>query len=973
MGLPKEGSGWDLIGSTTNSSLYYWDSSRQCLRCSSQSLSTAEESRVYLVSPALTGEVTLEVAKYNYSNYTFQVWSAIEDAEGALALGEEMVTLGTDELSSTSESSSWFGPVTFDFEEPTRMAIYLAGTSMRNFTYTPTEPTEELIIYNASCVSKNLYSDAEGLYTIQFTDINLQNTGDYSYDEGELRLRLYDLYAEVFLSPEVEMPAMENGTEAFNAADFTFSADAYADTDVEITNGVERVLTLVETTTGAQWSGNVHAFLYPYERHYSFSPEAIVFGVTDANGSTRQLTLSNIGTLDVVVTSIEYPEEISAEVEFPFTLTNAGDTTGVSSMGIDFCFKTDEIGSKAGVIKFAIEGEEEPIEIAWTGVIRDPSYFFQDFEEYEAGDRPEQGYVYNNSLWSVATPSGYTSMALCNTSVSESSRVVLPRIKAEEGDIMMLTAGYTSAARYGVSVQISSDRENWTTLMGRTTSVEAYQPSFIDQNDGVLTKDGEDYSFSLPAGEWYIAIEGQACYVDNIYLPIVTPAADDLVILSSVQDANGMVNNQYAGSITIANLGANSYEPDAYEVVMHVGDQEVVPSETEAFEANTTVTYQFVFTPHFTGVVPVYFSWSNGDITLATEAVEVEFVEETASGTIIVGDENGSLTNAALSMYGTRAPFSTTAPLVENALFFPASLLAEYGLKEGMKITAMSYLGYDKGVYGMTDSGYSGYVAYIGDYTVKVKQGTFGSVSDSGFSFTDEDAAFTDDDIVYSNSAHTFQPAGTTTEAAEIYYAEFDVPVDYEGDDLAISQYNMVSGYETNISTSGSSMVCLVENTAYSGYGKVSWETYGTAYAGGTVRSLPVIKLYYVNPSPKVSGYVTTEDGPVEGAQLTLACGDVYYTGTTDIDGYYEIAVVQSTLEYVLTVEVEGFESMSQEVTFTDDEDQTVDFQFITSSIISIAEDSFSESPVYNLQGIRVTGTLRPGIYIINGKKVQIK
>ena len=77
---------------------------------------------------------------------------------------------------------------------------------------------------------------------------------------------------------------------------------------------------------------------------------------------------------------------------------------------------------------------------------------------------------------------------------------------------------------------------------------------------------------------------------------------------------------------------------------------------------------------------------------------------------------------------------------------------------------------------------------------------------------------------------------------------------------------------------------------------------------------LPIIHLHVDKEASTLSGTVTDGTNPVEGAEVKIADGDVYYKGTTDAEGKYSFTVYQDKRNYSLTVKKSGYFDYSDEI-----------------------------------------------------------
>ena len=139
----------------------------------------------------------------------------------------------------------------------------------------------------------------------------------------------------------------------------------------------------------------------------------------------------------------------------------------------------------------------------------------------------------------------------------------------------------------------------------------------------------------------------------------------------------------------------------------------------------------------------------------------------------------------------------------------------------------------------------------------------------------------------------------------------------------------------------------------------------------------PWVRIYEVDLcSGKVikstlSGSVTCNGKPVQGATVNLRSSEAFYECTTDEAGYYKINVDRSDLAYQLTASADGYysyhESLPIEVRGNVVKDIVLSPMTSINSV-STTTDKPSDAARYNVNGQRV-GQGSRGIVIMNGKK----
>lgn len=124
-----------------------------------------------------------------------------------------------------------------------------------------------------------------------------------------------------------------------------------------------------------------------------------------------------------------------------------------------------------------------------------------------------------------------------------------------------------------------------------------------------------------------------------------------------------------------------------------------------------------------------------------------------------------------------------------------------------------------------------------------------------------------------------------------------------------------------------------------------------------------------------LSGRVTCNGKPVNGATVNLRSSEKVYDATTDEFGYYTINVDRTDLTYQLTAWADGYYSYyeSQPIEIKGRVVKDIDLKPMTAiNSVSITGDIPSDAARYNISGQRVEQGTR-GIVIVNGKKYLTK
>ena len=80
---------------------------------------------------------------------------------------------------------------------------------------------------------------------------------------------------------------------------------------------------------------------------------------------------------------------------------------------------------------------------------------------------------------------------------------------------------------------------------------------------------------------------------------------------------------------------------------------------------------------------------------------------------------------------------------------------------------------------------------------------------------------------------------------------------------------------------------------------------------------MPVVHFYIDKEPTTLSGVVTDGTNPVEGVEVKVQDGEVYYDGTTDAEGKYSFVIYQDQRSYAFTATKTGYFNYADSVSFT--------------------------------------------------------
>ena len=411
-------------------------------------------------------------------------------------------------------------------------------------------------------------------------------------------------------------------------------------------------------------------------------------------------------------------------------------------------------------------------------------------------------------------------------------------------------------------------------------------------------------------------------------------AADGFYIDRMDAPTAAEVNKPYTVTVRATNYLARALAAADYKAQLHFGPSTVKEAATTDVGAQAQGTYTFTLYPHEAGQYKaVVVLKLNAGTQTVSDTVNVTVAEEQTSLLVQVGDSTGTQGNAPVTMNFKRSQTET---------LYPAP---ELRLAGGTLIKAISYRGHI-----MTYSPKS-YDARVSVWLANTDEQSYGG--------TFAEADTTQMTRVFAGTV-TYKGTGIDKKTVTLLDIPFSQPFRYEGKSLKVVVISEADDWMTANFVSDNS---LTDNSYYrsTDNGKLSEQAWHKAGFGNP--SAPVAWLV-TDPSCTVSGRITGNAGSgVAGATVTLASGDIVYTGISQADGSFAITVRQPSLTYTATVRAAGYNDATAAVTIG--HELNVALSPTTADGISTAEaDRKGRVEYFDLNGRRVA-VPHAGVYIV--------
>ena len=874
--------GWShIVGYTGYGSLYsYYATSgvdgTGTLYCGSQQ-STLD----YLVTPAITGSMTIQV-KLSY-NGTIQFYAINEAEDGTLTPGDLLL-----EKSYSSEEGAVFAEMAISNLNGQRVGIVGKNAYLDNFAV---NGTAEIVYMPGLTVTREGYTswiypncDVDNHFTYEFTNITVTNTGERDIALGE---EGFSISIAPQNKPDQVVKTLEIPVALAMGESYTFESIMVEETyDASWTeaNGRKR-MDIYENMGGTSCTGNwiqPNPYLPGMSVKYGTNDlsEAINAGKFGGFGmigeaTSRVATVKNTGAAPLVGTVTLTAEgcfsidnttiNLAAGESADYTLTASAETPGIFT----------------GELVFAGDGVES-VTIPLSATVLDATKFFEPFTNNASSTNIPEGWYAPTGNWTKTNnTNGDNNYAKCGLLAPH--KLITPLLKVTEGEKMTFEASKQSgSSEQFVNVYYSADRVEWTLV--KEIPASEMEGSYGNVVFKTFVVEG------VPAGDYYIAFESGYCLIDNVYGFERVPVDYDVVVNKFDIPGTTMANNDVTAKVTLQNLlneAVAEYAPALYFAGVKVAEAEPVE-----IPANGTAVVEFTFVPNEVGTFPAKaeFVFSE-DYTVTTNEVEVTVNEESANTLVQVGNPTAT---------GTSVPVSLLYNNSESETIYTAEQL---GIDANSMITSLTYKGYSTGSKTLTPT-VTIWLANADDATLVNGTANVPLYNTDGMTKVFEEVV-------------TFEPKGSSSETVDMLVANLSEPFMYTGGNLRVIVRSVNDDwtsfyFEYDGNVSGQCVYRRNDNQ----------DTFLNGTTVSATYNMPVVYLGIQKEAVTYSGVVNDTDGnPLEGVTVTLTsqagrgatAGPAVYTATTDEEGKFEVNVVQADKTYDATFSKDGYKDVNIE------------------------------------------------------------
>lgn len=874
----------------------------------------------YLITPTVTGASTIKVKKEKNYDCFLRICK-MKKVNGKYVVDGNPIYSSADD-DDFSSASDWY-EVNVEEVNGVRLGILASNVGLDDFEAESAkiELKKEMSITASSSIGTYTDANADGKYTFEF-NVTVKNTGGATLNPGDAgyQVDIKNAAGKVVKTIAIDktLAAGESYTipvsVTLNIADYPDASYYYAYEGISETKTTIAKVTpvayapVLKLTNGSKEIGDDYVLNFGNLK----TAKTEVFTVTNNGGKT--LNVSKIEVSNGFLTDVTAPISVAPH----------------ESAQIKVTMDVSVVGAKNGTLVLETDGGSKTIVLK--GNVLDATSWFEDFE---GGKLPAGMMIIgNDNVWSISDRAyslktdDNKKAAVANNSSSKAI-LVSPLLEISEGESLAFDAA-RQYSKGNLEVMYSPDRQNWTTVKTMNTEDFSSEKVSYDYKYSLVTIEG------IPAGKYYIGFSSNGCYIDNIAGFKLADVAHDWSLTKTDIPTSGEVNSVLKVAATLLNVNAKNEENDGYTAELYVDGQPVASAKSVAIAGGESANFTFSFVPHSVGTVSTYVKFSAGDYKVESTPVDVVIGEEQVNSDYKIGE-----VASVLDKYG---PFTMYDKKSEAEILYPVSKLV--GLSKGAKISKIVFCGT------MSADVTSNMVVYI-ENTTEVSLPSPYSVHS-----VETMTKVYEGDYAFKSLANI----------GDLFVINLAEPFIYEGGGIRI----FVSSTSQNWRTAKFEIVADDEKLAYmrSSDNDITTRSFSS-------KPLPVVHFVVTNEPATIAGVITDSETnkAVANADVKFVSDDIEYYGKTDENGNYSISVVKTGLTYKAEVTADGYKTLSEvDVDLTTVNNFKLESNIPTGINELPASDSANAVRVYNAQGILVSKTglagLKPGLYIVNGKKI---
>lgn len=582
----------------------------------------------YLVTPVVSGKITMQVKSSSYSSYvSFYYLDETGKAAG------ELIQKFSDGNGLTRDE---FVTVTITVEGSQRIGILANEVYLDDFTAADAQLEKEasirILTADPSETTGVLRWDqqADGSVTVEFTNVTVENNGELDLTQGTKNFTISLINNDTGSALGAATPVPQDLAIGKTSDPFTVTVNIPKDqiSSVWSYSSKQVPIYLRENLQGstlkrANSMYNVYEskFLFntsDYNGSYSIS-SVIDFGMV-SEATTKSFKLKNDGAAPLQIVSVTLPEGFTSN--FP---SESFEVPAHGQTDVNITLPATSNGTFAGNLTIVYKdnsGNDKTYTVTLKGTMLGENTWWTDFNHgnssltYPVGSVAQSGinsdYINSNGSYNYYLKS-YTS----NDYATADNMFITPLLQAEAGDMMSFEVGRNSDSNSSslLKVYISTDRQNWGDPLVSLTSDDVTSTTFTT------------HTFTIPeAGNYYIGFALYRLKLDNIIGLKQVEVAHDLYIKEVNQKETIQSGDEIAPSITVISPLKDIAAED-YTLKYFVNGKEAATIASKELKCSAKSSTdlraeKFAVTSETTSVYETYFKFEFTDGTVFTSPVK---------------------------------------------------------------------------------------------------------------------------------------------------------------------------------------------------------------------------------------------------------------------------------------------------------------------------------------------------------------
>lgn len=582
----------------------------------------------YLVTPVVSGEITMQVKSSSYSSYvSFYTLDETGKAAG------ELIQKFSDGTGLTRDE---FVTVTITVEDPQRIGILANEVYLDDFTAADAQLEKEasirILTADPSETTGVLRWDqqADGSVTVEFTNVTVENNGELDLTQGTKNFTISLINNDTGSALGAATPVPQDLAIGHTSAPFTVTVNIPKDQISSVWSySYKQVPIYLRENLQGSTLKRANSMYNVYESKFLFNTSdyngsssissVIDFGMVSEE-TTKSFKLKNDGAAPLQIVSVTLPEGFTSD--FP---SESFEVPAHGQTDVNITLPATSNGTFAGNLTIVYKdnsGNDKTFTVPIKGSMLAEGDWFTDFTHgnssltYPVGSVAQNGinsdYIYSNGSYDYYLKS-YTS----NDYATADNMFITPLLQAEAGDVMSFEVGRNSDSNSSslLKVYISTDRQNWGEPLVSLTSDDVTSTTFTT------------HTFTIPeAGNYYIGFALYRLNLDNIIGLKQVEVAHDLYIKEVNQKETIQSGDEIDPSITVISPLKDIAAED-YTLKYFVNGKEAATIASKELKsgAKTTTTLsadKFAVTAENTSVYDTYFKFEFTDGTVFTSPVK---------------------------------------------------------------------------------------------------------------------------------------------------------------------------------------------------------------------------------------------------------------------------------------------------------------------------------------------------------------